>query len=181
MEPNGPKKKAGEDISVEKKPAGHNNEEETDDLHDRERPATDNVSVRDAPAASPVRFYARLRRDLEVRGIDFDKLPRLTAEGKHPPCFETMSQYEAWLASASLLGAIVPYRYDMPAEPAYCHDCTPAFQKKAKALGTCQFPNTRFERRQTVVQDDGGKGIEIELVGVSRSETTVLHLEDEYG
>lgn len=181
MKADRPQHKPGGPVALKGIPAGKNKEEETDDLHDRERPASRNTSVADAPAASPVRFYARLRRDLDNRGIDIDRLPRKTAEGGSPPCFDHAdSDYEAWLSSASLLGAIVPYRFDMPAEPNYCFDCTPEHKRRAVAAGTCLFPNTKFEKRQTVVQDDDGKGIEIELVGVSRSDTVAFNLKAEY-
>jgi hypothetical protein len=82
--------------------------------------------------------------------------------------------FDTWLSSASLLGATVPYRYDMPAEPNYCWDCTPAFKREAMAAGTCRFPNTRFERTQTVIRDEQKKIIEIEVVGISRSKQAVV-------
>jgi hypothetical protein len=176
-----PEQKTGEKRALKSKCPGDNKEEETNELQHRERPTAENQSIRDAPAASPLRFYARLRHELELRGIDYDRLPKLTPEGESPPCFESVgTPFEAWLASASLLGATVPYRFDMPAEPNYCHDCTAAHKQKAQAVGVCLFPNTRFERVQTVVRDDEGKNIEVEIVGISRSKTVAIDLEAEY-
>lgn len=181
MIPAGSQKKRGSKLPLKGKRAGKNEEEESNDLRThRESRASESVSVKDAPAASPVRFYARLRRDLEDRGIDIDTLPRLTPEGGRPPCFETKAAYEAWLACASLLGATVPYRFDMPAEPNYCYDCHAKFKRACVAAGICNFPKVRFETRQTVVQDDEGKGIEIEQVGVSRSKMVAIDIQAEY-
>lgn len=105
----------------------------------------------------------------------------LTPVGSAPPCFRhSDTSYDAWLASASLLGALVPYRYDMPAEPNYCHDCVARHKQRAQAAGVCMFPNTRFEKRRTIIRDDQGKTTEIEVVGVSRSKTVALDLRPEY-
>lgn len=165
-----PKKERGEPISIKEISARKNKEEETNDLHVRESATSDSHSVRDAPAASPLRFYARLRHELEIRGINYDGLPKLTKEGESPPCFSLVgASFDAWLSNAGMLGALVPYRFDMPAEPNYCVDCTPEFKHKAMAAGVCRFLNTRFEKSRTVVQDDEGKHTEVEVLGVSRS------------
>lgn len=163
--------------AVQQKRAGHDNEEETKKLNHRgslaftEAPAI----VRQAPPASPLRFYARLRHQLESRHIDYDALPRLTPEGGSPPCFKRLRvSFDAWLSSASMLGATVPYRYDMPAEPNYCFDCTPAFKKFAQARGLCQFPNARFERARTMNPD------EAETPGVTRAKRLDIAPTDVY-
>lgn len=160
--------------AVQQERAGHDNEEETTKLNHRGPGAFNEAPeiVRQAPPASPLRFYARLRHQLESRRIDYDALPRLTPEGGSPPCFKRMRvSFDAWLGSASLLGATIPYRYDMPAEPNYCHDCTAEFQKFAKARGMCQFPHTRFETVHAA---------ETEKIGVSRPPNVDTDLGVEY-
>lgn len=126
-------------------------------------------------AVTPARFYARLRMELARRGVVYEQMPKFTEEGDSPPCFDHFRvPFDAWLSSASLLGATVPYRYDMPAEPNYCWDCTVAHKREAQAAGTCRFPNTRFEKTQTVIRDEGKKIIEVEVVGISRSKQAVI-------
>jgi hypothetical protein len=160
-------------VPVKEVPAGHHNEEETKKLNHRgpaaftEAPAI----VREAPPASPLRFYARLRHQLESRNIDYDALPRLTEPGQSPPCFRRLRvSFDSWLASASMLGATVPYRYGMPAEPNYCWDCTRQFQQVAQELGVCKFPGTRFEHSRTLSPDADGRRIpETEVLGIHRA------------
>ena len=179
--PNEPEKKRGRGTSSEKNQPGNNNEEKPDSLDHRGTGAFAQppAIVRDAPAASPLRFYARLRHELERRGVDYDRLPRATPEDRHPPCFESKTVYDEWLAAASLLGATVPYRYDMPAEPNYCWDCTPEFKRSSVAAGTCQFPHTRFEKSRTVITDKGKRVVETEGMGVGRRPLVALVLAKE--
>lgn len=154
-------------MSVEKIPAGEDEQKQSRELH--------GVNIADTAAVTPERFYARLRNELRVRGIDYDALPRITQEGDAPACYERFDlDFDLWLSSASLLGATVPYRYDMPAEPNYCYDCTLQFKHEAMAAGVCRFPNTRFERAYGTIRDAGHKVIEIEIVGISRSKETVI-------
>ena len=172
------------DQPVEKTGPGDNKNEETNKLGHRasgaftESPAI----VRAAPPTSPLRFYARLRHQLELRGLDYDRLPRLTEPGTAPPCFSRFRvSFDAWLSSASMLGATVPYRCDMPAEPNYCWDCTRELQCEAKKLGVCQFPDARFERIRTQVPDTGGRRVsETEVLGVSRPKRVDANLWEEY-
>lgn len=105
--------------------------------------------------------YEKLRQRLTAVGINIDALDYRTGPGETPDCF-TMegASYPAWLKDG-MSANDMPVRYDMPAEPNYCNDCTPEFKSRAMKAGTCIFPNTRFEVRKT----DG----ERETVGVSRS------------
>jgi hypothetical protein len=152
---------ADEDRTLEDETSSGNECEKGDELHAG--------SIASTEAVTPARFMARLRHELDRRGISHGTLPRLTAPGETPPCFKLSgANYDQWLATASLLGATVPYRYDMPGEPNYCWDCTSAFKGKAKAAGVCRFPGTRFERVQTVIRDEQKKVIEVEIVGISR-------------
>lgn len=138
--------------------------------------------VQAAPPASPLRFYARLRHQLESRGLDYDNLPRLTPEGGSPPCFKKIRvSFDAWLAQASLLGATVPYRYGMPAEPNYCWDCTKTCQAAMIDRGLCNFPNVRFETSRNLVPDGKGRRIpEKEVLGVTRVRRLDVNPFDEY-
>ncbi len=139
-----------------------NEQEEAESFHkDGSIAATD--------AASAGRFYARLSNELRLRGVRVEDIPRPTPEGSTPACFKLAGvRYEDWLASASLVGATVPYRYDTPGEPNYCWDCCAAFKAKAVTAGACQFPRTRFEKIQNVIRDEHRKVVEVEIVGVSR-------------
>ena len=136
----------------------------------------DEWSLAGTLAVTPARFYARLKIELFKRGVLYDQLPKYTVEGDAPPCYTEFGvPFHAWLSSASLLGATVPFRYDMPAEPNYCWDCTVNHKRAAMAAGVCRFPNTRFEKTQTVIRDNEGKKIiEVEVVGISRSRQAVV-------
>lgn len=153
---------ADDDRTLDDEGAAENEQEETNAFHkDGSIAATD--------AASAGRFYARLSNELRLRGIRVEDIPRPTPDGSTPPCFKLAGvRYEDWLASSSLVGATVPYRYDTPAEPNYCFDCTQGFKSKAVAAGACQFPRTRFEKIQNVIRDEHKKVVEVEIVGVSR-------------
>jgi len=116
------------------------------------------------------KVYDDLRRHLEEKGVDYDRLPKLSSIEEPPRCFlyrargdveQARTDYIAWLRLASETSDI-NYRFDMPAEVNYCRDCTPAFKKEAEAAGACQFPHVKFE----VVQCMGEK----EMIGVSRGE-----------
>jgi hypothetical protein len=116
------------------------------------------------------KVYDDLRRHLEEKGVDYDRLPKLSSIDSPPACFvyrargdvaKARTDYVAWLRLASETSDI-NYRFDMPAEVNYCRDCTPAFKKEAAAAGACQFPHVKFE----IVQCMGEK----EMVGVSRGE-----------
>lgn len=161
-----------DNVSVKEAGPGDNKNQKPKKLNHRgpaaftEAPAI----VREAPPTSPLRFYARLRHQLELRGLDYDALPRLTEPGKAPPCFSRFRvPFDAWLASASMLGATVPYRSDMPGEPNYCRDCTVKFKAFAEKRGACVFPGTKFEHVHTLAPgEDGRKVPEVEVVGASR-------------
>lgn len=115
----------------------------------------------------PLDFLANLKEKIESKGIDYDELPRITNPEKPPDCFVwkfgdtgiARREYRAWLGLA--VDADVPYRFDMPGEPNYCHDCTATHKAAAVRAGRCGFPNTNFE----VTRYLGEK----ETVGVSRS------------
>lgn len=136
---------------------------------------SEDLTIAETQAATAQRFYARLRHELAVRGVDYDSLPKLTPEGDVPRCYSAFkAPFSDWLASASLVGATVPYRYDMPAEPNYCYDCTRRFKARAVAARVCNFPNAKFEPVQIVISEEGGKETEVSIVGVSRSLTEVI-------
>jgi hypothetical protein len=162
-----------DEAALEDEGSAYDEEQETEAFHD---PSVEDAgSIAATAAVTPARFYARLRTELSRRGVLYEQLPKFTEEGDAPPCFEEFRvPFDAWLSSASLLGATVPYRYDMPAEPNYCWDCTPAFKRDATAAGKCLFPNTRFEKTQTVIRDEQKKIIEVEVVGISRSKQAVI-------
>lgn len=150
-----------EDGSLQDEAGADDKGEEAEKLHPTSIAATEAVTA--------ARFHARHRNELQRRGVVPTQLPRLTKDGETPPCFKLADvSYDEWLASASLLGATVPYRYDMPGEPNYCWDCTADFKCRAKKAGVCQFPGTRFERVQTVIRDEHKKVVEVEVVGISR-------------
>ncbi len=120
------------------------------------------------PDATPEVFYANLRRKIESKGINFDNLPHLSSIGVPPACFVSayrgdraaaLKAYHEWLSSASMTE--IKYRFDMPGEPNYCHDCTFAMKEASMKAGTCKFPGTVFELNRAF----GEK----ELTGVSRS------------
>ncbi len=84
-----------------------------------------------------------------------------------------------WLASASLLRATVPYRFDMPAEPNFCFDCVRSFQKEMKKQGKCLFPHVKFEQIRTVIRDERKPTFEVETVGVTRNPELIYEDEGE--
>lgn len=128
--------------------------------------------IEDTEPVTVERFFARLRSDLEKRGLDYANMPAYTREGGKPDCFVTLDQFELWAAQASLIGALIPYRLDMPAEPNYCHDCRQGFKQDMERAGKCKFPNTRFERVRTSGEDPGV--VEFEVIGVSRSKQVAI-------
>lgn len=135
-----------------------------------EHDATHPLSVSPAPSAGPAfgrrnpeqaSLYEKLRQRLTAVGINIDELDYRTGPGESPACFEMEgASYTRWLREG-MPSNDMPVRFDMPAEPNYCNDCTPEFKSRAMKAGSCIFPNTRFEVRKT----DG----ERETVGVSRS------------
>lgn len=154
-------------MSVEQIPRRDDDQEQPDELH--------GTSISDTAPVTPARFYARLKNDLAIRGVRYESLPKFTQEGDAPACFEYFHvPFDLWLSSASLLGATVPYRYDMPAEPNYCYDCDLRFKKEAIAAGVCNFPSTRFERAHGTIRGGGQKIVEVEVVGISRSKESVV-------
>jgi hypothetical protein len=102
----------------------------------------------------------RLNRQLRKIGVTVEG-PVKTRPSGGPPCFR-MSEvpYQDWLTQASLTNEL-PYRLSMPAEPNYCHDCTPEFKREMVAAKACLFPNVTFE----IVKELG----ESDLIGMSRS------------
>ena len=159
---------ARHDATLEYEGSAEDEEQEAESLHDVSD--SDDLTIAETQAATSQRFYARLRHELAIRGIDYDKLPKLTPEGDSPRCFTAVgAPFDEWLASASLVGATIPYRYDMPAEPNYCWDCTRRFRARATAAGVCNFPKTKFEPLQIVISEEDGKQTEVSIVGVSRS------------
>lgn len=170
--PDRPENKRREHLPIEQVAATDDKNEETEELDHRGTRAFNEAPsiIRDAPPASPLRFYARLRHQLESRGISYDDLPRFTPEGESPPCFRGFRvSFDAFLSAASTLGSTVPYRLGMPAEPNYCIDCTAKFQTLAKSRGLCQFPDVRFEHSRTRVPGENGKTeVEVEILGMTR-------------
>ena len=137
METDEPQNSADDDGTLNDEGAAENEQEEADSFHPDSIAATD--------AASAGRFYARLSNELSLRGVRVADIPRFTPEGSTPACFKLADvRYEVWLASASLVGATVPYRYDVPGEPNFCFDCTPQFKAKAVAASAFIFPRVRF-------------------------------------
>lgn len=162
MKTDEPQDSADDDRTLNDEGAAENEQEEAESFHK-------DSSIAATEAASAGRFYARLSNELRLRGVHVESVPRRTPEGSTPACFTfASSRYEDWLASASLVGATVPYRYDTPGEPNFCHDCTPQFKARAMAARVCSFPRVRFEKVQNVIREQGGKVVEVELIGVSR-------------
>ena len=117
--------------------------------------------------SDPQEFLANLKEKMESKLINYELLPKVTNAESPPDCFVwtfgdsgiARREYRAWLGLA--VDADVPYRFDMPGEPNYCHDCTATHKAAAVRAGRCGFPNTTFE----VARYLGEK----ETVGVSRS------------
>jgi hypothetical protein len=79
----------------------------------------------------------------------------------YPPCFESLTQYRAWVDSTDPeLGSEPPPRKDWPGEPNYCRDCNRGNRNNMRQAGRCLFPDTVFI---TV-----GTGQDEEVVGTSR-------------
>lgn len=175
MEPDEAENTSDYEAALEDESPADDEEEKPESLH-VDPSVEEEWSLAGTDAVTPARFYARLKVELFRRGVLYDQLPRFTEEGGAPPCFTEFGvPFHAWLASASMLDATVPFRYDMPAEPNYCWDCTVEHKRKSTAAGVCRFPNTRFEKARSVIQDEGGKKIiEIEVVGISRSRQAVI-------
>ncbi len=120
------------------------------------------------PDATPEAFYEKLKTKVESKGIDFSILTSLSSPDNPPECFVSAykgdreaakKSYREWLSSASMTE--IRYRFDMPGEPNYCHDCTFAMKEASVKAGTCKFPGVMFELSRAF----GEK----ELTGVSRS------------
>lgn len=115
--------------------------------------------------SNPEKYFTKMKRRLANIGVRYERLKKYTEEGQSPACFAAFKVgFDEWLSAASITSFIpsgVPYRYDMPGEPNYCHDCTIMFKRKAQLAGACRFPNVVFETRIS----NG----EPEIVGVSRS------------
>lgn len=118
---------------------------------------------------SPEVFLQTLRRRLESKGLDWDRLPKQTTLDTPPACFlfrargdkaRALIEWHAWLSQAAETDDI-PYRYDQPGDANFCIDCTPAFRGEARAAGACSFANVQFESRVYLG--------EREIIGVSRS------------
>lgn len=158
---------ADDGIAVEQFRSTEDEEEETENLHANSVP--DSGESEDEfvlpRTSSSEKFFVKLKRRLSSIGVRYEKLTKLTADGDSPPCFKIAgADYDEWLAAASLTSD-VPYRYDMPAEPNYCRDCTVGFRGRAIRAGACRFSNLRFE----IASSNGEK----EVVGVSRSPTVI--------
>lgn len=111
---------------------------------------------------SPERFVDRLNRQLRKIGVVVEGMPVKTRPSGGPPCFRAAdTNYQDWLAQASVAYETLPYRLSLPAEPNYCHDCTKPFKREMVALGACLFPDVTFEK----VKEFG----EPTVVGVSHS------------
>jgi hypothetical protein len=111
---------------------------------------------------SPERFVERLNRQLRKIGIVVEGMPVKTRPSGGPPCFRAAdTNYQDWLAQASLSFENLPYRLSMPAEPNYCHDCTKGFKRDMVAVGACLFPSVTFEKTKEL-----GESVR---VGMSRS------------
>lgn len=85
----------------------------------------------------------------------------ITQPGEHPPCFETTSDYEAWLDAcefAEKTGVPLPDRAIWSGEPNYCHECSNSHRNRMRNEGRCLFPYTIFVEE--------GKGEDMELIGV---------------
>lgn len=111
---------------------------------------------------SPERFVDRLNRQLRKIGIVVEGMPVKTRPSGGPPCFRAVgTNYQEWLAQASLAYETLPYRLSLPAEPNYCHDCTPEFKAEMMRLKACLFPDVTFESTK-----EFGESV---TVGMSRS------------
>lgn len=103
---------------------------------------------------TPESFIARLNQRLRKIGIVVEKLAVKTRPNGGPPCFRLAeTSYPDWLAQSSLTFEM-PYRLSMPAEPNYCHDCTPAFKAEMVALRACIFPDVTFEQVKELGESD---------------------------
>lgn len=173
METDQPENQSDAGLADQHKGPGEGGNSEGSEFHD-DGSGGEASSILDTEKATADRFYARLRSDLTKRGLHGS----VDGNAKHPPCFATQAAYEGWLANASLVGAMVPYRYDAPAVPNYCYDCRAAFKREMLMEGRCQFPGTRFEPVQIVVQEGQRKAIEVTIVGVSRSEERQVTKQD---
>lgn len=85
----------------------------------------------------------------------------ITMHGDYPPCFESTSQYEAWVdASDPETGAKPPPRPDWPGEPNYCRDCNAGYHREMRKQNRCLFPETVFVT--------SGEGEDEEVIGISK-------------
>lgn len=143
----------------------HNGPPDEEDSLDDEVPISPKPEFELPRDSTPEKYFTKMKRRLANIGVRYERLEKYTVEGGAPPCFSEFGvDFNAWLAAASITSFIpsgVPYRYDMPGEPNYCHDCTIMFKQKAKLAGACRFPDVVFETRIS----NG----EPEIVGVSRS------------
>lgn len=85
----------------------------------------------------------------------------ITRPGEHPPCFESTSEYQAWLDAcdfADKTGVSLPVRVRWPGEPNYCYECSRGHRNSMRSSGRCLFPGTIF-----VIE---GEGEDAEEVGI---------------
>jgi len=88
---------------------------------------------------------------------------RLVQPGEHPPCFNSLGEYVAWLDACDLAGIGPPVpRKDFSAEPNYCIDCRPEYKLQMERERRCLFPEIEFRSQ--------GSKDERELVGLSPRE-----------
>ena len=85
----------------------------------------------------------------------------ITKPGEHPPCFESLQQWRAWLEAVDPeMGSPPPPRKDWPGEPNYCRDCTIEHKRQMCAEHRCLFPDIKFIEVGENAEDK-------EVVGVS--------------
>ena len=103
--------------------------------------------------------------DLVMRKLEMIAAGRegeaITRSGEHPPCFESLHEYRAWLEAcefAASTGVPLPDRASWPGEPNYCRECSHEHRNAMRNAGRCLFPGTIF-----VVE---GEGEDAEEVGI---------------
>ena len=106
--------------------------------------------------AKPLVHNLMLRK-LEMVALDQDRFEPLLKPGEHPPCFDTLSDYEEWLEMHEINPA--PPRTDFLLEPNYCTDCTAPCRQYMVKADRCLFPETIFK--------EVGQGEDLEVVGYS--------------
>ena len=85
------------------------------------------------------------KMDMIVGGKGQRNKPITAGPRMFPPCFESRTQYSAWLDMADPeFGVEPPTRKDWPGEPNYCRDCTSVHRNEMRKEGLCLFPDTVF-------------------------------------